>query len=284
MSIDKKVIIILLVSFFSQFSFGQKYSVHKKRMSYLAFNAGFNFSFPKVSDRYSVLNSLEENYEKKYDKAGKNTGAQFGIRYSYNFTNSIALNLGFGYQSLGFKYFTDYSWNDTINNQDFNREMHHLQKISYFSFPMMVRWDMSNRQLIPYLQGGVFMDFRHQAKKEIHYDNTIDGKETKNEVSSSEIKSITDQTRKFNMGLMAGAGISYYTKHFTFGVEGNFRYGFFKIVNDENRYSDLTGFALQYLDVLDQLKLSNLNIQFTVSIPINHSVTMNILRRSKYYK
>ena len=69
---------------------------------------------------------------------------------------------GFGYQSVGFNYFTDYSWVDTVNNHELNREMHHLQKISYFTVPIMVRWDIVTRgQLVPFVQGGSFSDFEN---------------------------------------------------------------------------------------------------------------------------
>lgn len=282
----KKLSIILLVSLLSHFSFGQRYFVQKKGKSYFGISGGINFSLTQVTDHYSVLSAVEstddENFKKKYDKFGKNLGSQFAARFNYNFTNSVSLLIGFGYQSMTFKYFSQYSWIDTLSIQDFNREMHHIQKISYFSFPMMVRWDMTRGQLMPYVQGGLFLDFRHQAKKVIHYDNTIDGEETENQISKSQMVNITDHTRKFNMGLMGGIGISYYTKFVTFGLETNFRYGFFKVVNDKTRYADYTGFALKYLDVLDQLRLSNLNLQLTVSIPINHSVNMNILRRKNY--
>jgi len=277
-----KLPLVLLVCLIAQFSLGQRYSVHKEKKSYFEFSAGLNFSIPKVTERYSVLSSTDEDFEKDYDKFGKNTGAQFGISYSYNFTNAISINAGFGYQIQGFKYFTDYSWNDTIEQQNLDREMHHIQKITYFTVPVMARWDMTNSQLIPFVQGGLFFDFRHQARKEIIYDNTIDGEETENQTSSSGKVEMTDHTRKFNMGLIGGLGVSYYTKFFTIGLESNFKYGFFKIIKDENRYIDQTGFALPYLDVMDQFKLSNWNVQFTVSIPINHSVTTNILRRRRY--
>lgn len=288
MKLSTQLSFIVLVSLLTQFSFGQKYSVHKKGKSYFGLTGGFNFTLPKATDRYSVLSAVGSNddgtFDKKYDKFGKNRGAQFGIRLNYNFSNSISMLIGFGYHSYGYNYYTNYSWVDTVGNQSFSREMHHLQKVSYFTLPIMARWELGNGQLKPFLQGGIFMDFRHQAKKIIHYDNTIDEAETENELSSSEMVSLTEQIRKFNMGVMVGIGISYYTKFATFGIESNFRYGFRKIVNDEMRYSDLTGFALNYLDVQDQLKLSNLNLQLTVSIPINHSVEMNILRRKSYRK
>lgn len=276
----------MLVSTFSHYSLGQKFSVNKNKVAYFGLTGGFNFTSPKVTDHYSVLNSIgssdDESLQKKYDKMGKNKGAQFGVVYSYNFTNSIGLVTGFGYQSYGFKYFTNYSWSDSLANQNFSREMHHLQKVSYFTWPIMVRYELGKAQFMPYAQGGIFMDFRHQAKKIINYDNTIDEEETESELSSSSLVSITDNFMKFNMGIMAGIGINYHTKFITFGVETNFRYGFRKIGNDQSRYSDINGFALQYLDVLDQMRLRNLNVQFSATIPINHSVTTNILRRRRY--
>jgi|TARA_R110000737_G_scaffold94590_1_gene128409 hypothetical protein len=283
MRLNKKLSYILLFSLLSQYSFGQNYTVHKEGKSYFGLVGGINFSLLKITDRYSVLTSPEVNTDKDYDKFGKNRGVQFGIRYSYNFSNTISLQTGFGYQTSGFNYFTNYSWADTVNNQNFTREMHHLQKISYFTLPIMARWEMTKGQLKPFVQGGIFMDFRHQAKKVINYDNTIDGEETENQLSSSSLVSITDYTRKFNMGLMGGIGISYNTKFITIGLESNFRYGFYKIMNDEVRYSDINGFSLQYLDVLDQMKLSDLNVQLSVSLAISNTVSANILRKRRYY-
>lgn len=278
-----KLTVVLLVSLSSHYSSGQ-FSVQKKRKSYLGLVAGLNYSFPKVTNSYSVLSSIasSENPDKTYGKFGRNKGAQFGVRYSYNFTNLISVSVGFGYQSVSFNYRTQFSWSDTMGNQAFDREMHHIQKISYFTFPIMARWDLTEGQFKPYLQGGLFMDFRNRATKVINYDNIIDGKETENQTSSSALVSITDNTEKFNIGLIAGVGLSYYTKYVTFGVETNFRYGFMKVVNDQNRYSDDNGFALKYLDVLDQLKLSSLNIELSVSAPIGNSVVTKSVRRKRY--
>lgn len=286
MSLYKKLKVVLLACLFAQFTLAQRYTVHKKKISYFGFTGGISLTIPKVTDSYSVLSSLgsnyDENLQKEYGKFHETMGVQFGARYSYNFTKSISVSAGFGYQSSEFKYLTSYSWIDTLQNRNFDRELHHLQKISYFTLPIMMRWDMTIGQLMPYLQGGMYMDFRHQAQKDIHYDNTIDGEETQNQTSSTGMVSITDYIRKFNMGVMGGVGISYHTKFVTFELESNFRYGFFKVVNDDKRYADLNGFALQYLDVLDQLKLSAITIQLAVKIPLKNAVKSNILRR-RYY-
>lgn len=286
MSLNLKISIILLISMLAQYTYGQRYSVYKKRKSYVGITGGMNFTLPQVAERYAVLssseNSKEESLDKDYDKLMHNTGVQFGIRYSYNFTNNISIVAGLNYQTLGFNYFTQYQWIDTLSTHSFTREMHHLQKVSYFSIPIMVRWEADRTQLIPHVQAGLFMDFRHQAKKVINYDNTIDNKETENEISSSSIVSISDQFRKFNMGLTAGVGISYHTKYASFGIESNFNYGLFKVIEDKERYKDENGFALNYLDVMDQLKLSNLNVQFVITIPIQNAVSMNLLRRRRY--
>jgi hypothetical protein len=288
MSLSNKLTVILFLGLFSQFSFGQRYFVNKKKISYFSLTGGANFSLPHITDRYAILSSAdkanEEDFEKKYDKLSKNTGAQFSARYQYNFTNAISVIGGFGYKSVGFKYFTHYSWMDTVDNQEFNREMHHLQKISYFTLPIMARWDMTTGQLMPFIQAGIFMDFRHQAKKVILYDNTIDEEVDAEKASTSAMVSISDYTRKFNMGVMGGIGLSYHTKYLVFGLESNFRFGFRKIMNDQNRYADLNGFALQYLDVLDQMRLSTIDVQLSVAIPLNHAITLNILRRKNYRK
>lgn len=285
MKISLPITLLTCLLAIASVSHGQ-YAVYKKKKSYLALVGGFNYSIPMVTDRYAVLSSSTESDEevnqKEYGKFGKNKGAQFGIRYSYNFTNTLSAVIGFGYQTQSFNYRTNHAWADTVSNQSFEREMFHTQRLSYFSVPVLARWDLTQGQFKPYLQGGIFMDFRHQASKIISYDNTIDEEETKNQTSSSGWGDITDNTRKFNMGLMAGVGVHYYTKYVTLGVESNFRYGFMKVVNDETRYADQNGFAFQYLDVLDQLKLSALNIQFSLSVPINNSVTANILRKSRY--
>ena len=285
MNLTTKLAAVLLLSLISQFSFGQ-YSVQKKKKSYLGLTGGFSYTVPIVKDRYSVLSSIEssddEILEKEYSKFGKNKGAQFGVRYQYNFTNTMSIVTGIGYQSVSFGYRTQYSWADTVANQQYDREMHHQQRISYFSLPVIARWDLTEGQFKPYLQGGFVFDFRRQANKVIQYDNTIDGEVTENQSSSSAMVSITENTEKFNLGIMGGVGVNFYTKYATFGVESNFRYGFMKVVNDQNRYSDLNGFALKYLDVLDQLKLGVLTIQFSVAVPINNSVTANILRRRRY--
>jgi hypothetical protein len=220
--------------------------------------------------------------EKDYGKAGKNKGVQFGFRVSYNFTNVLSALTGFGYETVGFNYRTQYSWADTTTNENFNRELFHEQKVSYFSVPLLARYDFSEGQFKPYAQAGFVFNFRQQATKVIHYDNVIDEEQTENQTTSSGLVSITDNTRKFNLGLMAGAGVLYHTKYVTFGVETNFRLGFSPIIEDQTRYADVNGFALKYLDVFDQLKLNNLNVQFSLSVPISNSVTANILRQKRY--
>ena len=286
MNLIAKLSFIVLMSWLSSFSFGQKYYLNKIGKSYFGLTGGINYTLPKVTDSYAVLTSVDGAnagiYEKTYDKFSLNRAAQFGIRYNYNFKHGLSIVADLGYHAQKFGYFTDYSWSDTILKQDFNREMHHLQKVSYFTLPLMARWDFTTAQIMPYVQAGIFMDFRHQAKKVIHYDNTIDGEETENQLSSSAEVSITDDLRKFNMGMTGGVGLQYHTKFASFGLETNFRFGFLKVVNDDLRYSDANGFALQYLDVFDQLRWRNLNAQITVSVPISNGVKMNILRRRKY--
>lgn len=286
MMAKKKIILGVAVWMLACSALAQKYSVHRKDRVFLGVYGGVNYSLPDATEKHAVLvadpQSADGLSEKDYNKLFENGSHQFGMYFLYCMSKRFSLVFQPAYYTERFKYQTAYSWRDTVNYMDFSRELHHDQKIAYFSLPLLVRWDMSLRQVSPYIQLGVYTDFRHRASKSISYDATIDGELNEDQLNSTSSAMATDHFNKFNVGLVGGLGISYFSKYFVIGIESNFRYGLLPVVNERNRYSDQTGFTAQYLDVLDQLKLSNLNFQMKVLFPIDNLRELNILRRSKY--
>lgn len=265
----------------------QKHTVYRKNRVFLGLYGGVNYSLPKITEEHHILipdpQSSDALSEKEYGKLFQNGSHQFGMYFLYSMTRRFSLVFQPAYYTYEFKYRTAYAWSDTVDHMNFEREMHHDQKVSYFSLPLLVRWDMTVKQFAPYLQLGVYTDFRHQANKSISYDSTIDGELNEGQLSSTTAKvTATDHFNKFNFGLVGGVGISYFSKYFVIGIESNFRYGFFPLINNRNRYADLTGFTGQYLDVFDQLLMRNLNFQLKLLFPIDNLRELNILRRSKY--
>lgn len=265
-----------------------KYTVHRNNRIYLGITGGMNFSAAKVVKDYSLLvttpQSSQENAnsEKDYQGLFKNKGSQFGLYFSYSFKKKLAIVFQPAYQNSSYNYRTAYSWSDTVNGADFALEMMHQQKVSAVNLPLLVRWDFTVSQFSPYIQGGVYANFKHQAKKTIFYDYTIDEEVDKKTADRTGETDFTEHLLKANFGLTAGVGFTYFANYFAISLESNFRYGFRSMVNDQNRYADFTGLSMQYLDVPDQLKFMNLDIQLSVMFPIDNSISLGILRKSRH--
>ena len=282
--------LLLLTAFLLSFSgmAQKKYTVHRKGRIYLGLVGGMNFSKAHATEDYSLLvatpqsSSAITDGEKEYQPLFKNKGSQFGLYFSYSFHRNLSVVFEPAYQTSSFNYLTAYSWSDTVNSADFGMEMMHQQKLSGVNLPLLLRWDFTVSQFSPYIQAGIFTNFNHQAKKTIFYDYTIDGEVDKKAADQTGEAEMTQHMNKANFGLTAGLGFTYFANYFAISLESNFSYGFRKMVNDSNRYADYTGFSTQYLDVLDQLRLMNLNFQLSVIFPIDNSISLGILRKSRH--
>lgn len=280
-----KIILFILAILSGYSGFSQNYTVHRDNKTYIGISGGTNFSMPVSVKDYSVLVSTPQSSgtsEKKYEPLFKNPGSRFGLYFSHSFTKKLSLVFVPAYTTSSFRYLTAYSWNDTVNGSAYAIEMLHRQKISWVSLPLAVRWDFTNGQFSPFIQAGIYANFRHKAGKTIFYDYTIDEQvDTKTADQTGEAE-LTKHIEKFNFGVSFGAGITYFSNYFALSLESNLRYGFRNIVNDQNRYADYTGFTTQYLDVLDQFKLLNLDIQLSIIFPIDNSISLGILRKRRY--
>jgi len=281
-----KTLLFILVLSFSRHLLAQNYNVYRQQKMYVGLTGGINFGGAKVVEDYHVLvntpQSSTTGQEKKYESLGQNKGSQFGLYFSYSFTRKLSFVFEPSFQTTSFNYATAYSWSDTVNGSDFNMEMMHQQKLSGVNLPLLARYDFTFSQFSPYVQGGIFMNFGRHARKTIFYDHTIDNDVDKETADQTGEADLTKHLNKANFGLSAGAGFTYFANYFAISLESNFRYGFRSMVNDENRYADYTGFSVQYLDVMDQLKLFNLDIQLSIMFPIDNSISLRILRQSRY--
>lgn len=281
------LVVVLLLCAVTELAAQKSNNVYRKRKLYIGLTGGVNFTLAEIKERHTVLVSVDASddavYEKEYGKLSKNMGTQFGFYFSYGLTPRLSLVFQPNYQTYRLDYMTDYAWTDTINAMNFEQEMKHVQKFSYFTLPVALRWDFRTKRFSPYMQVGFFAELRHRGNKTIYYDHVIDGEvDEKSANNSASDMGITNYINAVNVGPYAGLGIAYNATYFTIGLEGNFRYGLLDVVNNRNRYSDETGFAAQYLDVLDQFRLMNVNVQMKLIFPINNVVKINLPGRAKY--
>ncbi|WP_343603746.1 hypothetical protein [Fluviicola sp.] len=281
-----KIRLLLSILLFSYYGQAQNYTVHRQNKVYIGLFGGLNYSKPHVVDDYSVLvntpQSGSDPMEKHYEPLFKNKGSQYGLYLSFSFTRKFSVVFEPSYQTSSFNYRTAYWWSDTVNGSDFAMEMMHQQKISSVNLPLMVRWDFTVNQFSPFIQAGIFTSFRHHARKTIFYDYTIDESVDKKSADRTQEADLTEHINKANFGISAGAGLTFFSNYFAISLESNFRYGFRSQVNDKNRYADYTGFSVQYLDVLDQLKLMSLDFQLSIMFPIDNSISLGILRKRRH--
>lgn len=266
-------------------STAQKYGVYRKKQMFLGISGGINFSLPTVTGKFHVLEPTDKGgfvSDKKYDNLFRNSGSQFAVHWMYSFSHHLSLTVQPGYQTNGMNYFSSFAWSDSTENSGFKRELHHRQKFSYITLPVLIRWDFTLNQFSPYVKFGVQADFRHQGSKVIRYDNTIDQAETKSQLFVTNEAGIKEHMNRFNIGVVAGFGVTYFTKYAAFGIETNVNFRFLKIIDDETRFADYSGFTMQYLDVFDQFMLPTLNLQLTAKVPITRALTLNILRKKRY--
>jgi len=264
---------------------GKGYTVHRQNKVYLGISGGMNFTGISPTEDYRVLESTPQSTntsEKTYEKFGENKGSQYGLYMSYSITKKLSVVFQPNFQTNSFNYRTSYMWQDTVNSSDYSIEMMHQQKVSSVYLPLLARYDFAVTQFSPYVQGGIYTSIRHHARKNIYYDNVIDEEVDKEKADQTGDADLTQHINKGNFGITAGAGITYFSNYFAISLESNFRYGFGKIVNDKNRYADYTGYSVQYLDVLDQFKMFNMDIQLTFMFPIDNSITLGILKKSRY--
>ncbi len=280
----KNKYIILIICFvslaFHEVSAQRGRNIERKGKVFLGLYGGVNFTLPIVTERHSIISGIES--QKDYEPMFNNLGSQFGFIVSYGLTNRLSLVAQPGYYTYNFRYITSYSWQDTISNLPLDKEMHHVQNASYFTIPILLKWDFTVKKFSPYVQVGGFIDILHQSNKFISYDYTIDGLADKNQVQSTPTIGLNNHLNKVNAGVVAGVGISYNAKKVIIGLESNFRFGLVPIVNNRNRYADHTGFAAQHLDVLDQFTLANLNFQITLTFPIGGACSDGMFGRTKY--
>lgn len=281
-----KQILFLVTVLSSQLAFSQEYTVHRQKKFYLGISGGLNYSGVNPTEDYRVLETTPQSegndMDKDYEPLFKNRGSQYGLYFSYTFNRKISLVFNPSYYISSFNYRTAYSWRDTVNGSDFNLEMMHQQKIANITLPLMARYDFSILQFSPFVQGGIYTSFRRNAVKTIYYDNTIDEEVDKDKADQTGEADFTKHTNKANFGVIAGGGLTYFANYFAITLEANVRYGFGKVISDQYRYADYTGFTFQYLDVPDQLKLGQLDFQLTIMFPIDNSISLGILKKSRY--
>jgi hypothetical protein len=268
------VFILCSLTAYSQAGKKRKPSVSKRGNSnsefldkqwWLGFKAGINYSKAVIDKSYGVFSPT--NYEasdKKYDDFS-GVGAHATVEVTFTF-RQFSISLQPTYRNSKFSYATHYEWiQDNAPQLILNYQQE--QKIDWAEFPLLVKYDITQTKLRPYVQVGAYYAFLINANKSVQTSGTDYASGGASKFTDPEIiVGASDLFADKHWGLMFGGGINYHLGNVRLNLDVTYRKGMSLLNSTENRYSNkrLSGTG----DVMDDIKLNNIAISLGCLFPL----------------
>jgi outer membrane protein W len=237
---------------------------------WLGVKSGVNLTKVNVVTNYAIL--APTNYDasesgKKYNNFNL-TGSHFTIEATFYFKH-FTFSLQPTFQRSRFAYTNQYRWTDAetaTNSVELNYEQE--QKVDHILIPLVVKYEMTNTKLRPYLQAGIFQAFRVGATKSVTVSGIDQASGGQNEFQDESITvGAKDLFAKKYWGLLGGAGLYYNLgNNVRLNFDVQYKLGMSNVVSAENRYSNdrLAGVG----DAMDDLDMDNLSISLGCLFPL----------------
>jgi outer membrane protein W len=236
---------------------------------WLGFKAGVNLSEVVVTKSYSIVSPTNyslDNIRKKY-KAYDMLGAQAGVEITF-FYKGFSISLQPTYKNIKFGYTNHYEWTDPENANNY-LELNYAQEqsVDYVDFPLLVKYNVLNRKLKPYVQIGGYVTTLVNATKTLTVsglDRASGGDNTfKNEPISVGAK---DLFASSHWGLLGGIGLNYNLGNVRLNLDVQYKYGMSNIASTQRRNNNnqLSGTG----DMLDDMTLNNLSFNLGALFPL----------------
>lgn len=234
---------------------------------WLGFKAGVNFSQAAVDKSYAVYSPTgaeASDAEKKYDD-WSGVGAHATVEVTFTF-RQFSISLQPTYRNSKFSYSNRYEWDDEGDPQlilNYNQE----QKVDWAEFPLLVKYDITQSKLRPYVQAGAYYALLINANKSVQISGTDYASGSENEFTEPDIiVGASDLFAGKHWGLVFGAGANYHVGNIRLNLDIMYRKGMSLINSTENRYGDprLSGTG----DVMDDITLNNLSVSLGCLFPL----------------
>lgn len=234
---------------------------------WLGFKGGINFSGVVVDKTYAVVsptNYPASQTKKTYDNYST-VGSQATVEVTFYF-KGFSFSLQPTYRHSSFVYQTQSSWGENGNPMlelTYDQE----QQIDYAEIPFLVKYDITNAKLRPYVQVGAYYAILLNADKSIKVSGIDYASGGENPFKEPDIiVGAEDLFAKYNWGLMAGAGVNYHVGNIRLNLDFMYRKGMSLMNSTENRYNNdrLAGAG----DVMDDIKMNNISISVGCLFPL----------------
>jgi hypothetical protein len=236
---------------------------------WLGFKAGVNLSQAVVTKTYSVVSPTNydvSTIEKKYSNF-KMLGAQAGIEITF-FYKGVSISLQPTYRNVKLEYTNHYAWIDSENPNNY-LELNYQQEMSmdYVDFPLLVKYNVLNRKLKPYVQAGAYVSTLVNATKSLTVSGIDRASGGENTFENEEISvGAKDLFASSHWGLLGGIGLNYNLGNVRINLDVQYKYGLSNIssTKDRNSNNQLSGTG----DSLDDMTLNNLSFSLGALFPL----------------
>ena len=239
---------------------------------WIGVRGGINFSSVTVQNSYSVFSFTndftEGDNEKKYH-AFTLPGLQFGFSVSYEFLTGLSVNLLPAYASYRYLYDNSFRWYDAENQSNNVTTSYKVEtRLQYISLPLTFKYELSRGSFKPYVQVGGYYNYLTDAIKKVETTGIDQASGADQEIDVTNLSvGIEDRIKKWNYGIVGGAGFTYNVGNARLGLEINYHYGLQNLDNGGMKYVDNQLVTGTY-DVPDDFSLNNLEISMQVIIPL----------------
>ncbi len=211
---------------------------------------GLNFSSVDEVQSYSIAHPDDAE---GLDTYNNKMGFQLGAFAEYRLYRNFWVNLGFRYRQSKYEHILDSVENTSI---------HFSEKLSYFDWPLSLKYYFLQSAIRPYVQVGADFSFLSSAISTTSRDE------------ESDLVDRSDYRNSFSVGYFGAAGVSYGIRGMEIFAELSYHYYPENINKDETRYSDLVNvFKYYYID--DDFRIDYLQINVGVSIALKYKNQRN---------
>jgi len=230
---------------------------------------GGNLTKAKPIERYSSFESTANPGSTEFDKAYKNfekAGGQAALELTF-FYKRFGVSFQPGYRRMSYQYSNSYSWSDPLDETNrLEQNYESVQKLDYFEFPLLVRYEPFKTKLKPFVQLGIYYSHLNNAFKS----TTITVNDPASSKGAYETENIQVGAKELyistNLGWIAGAGVSAPLGNLRIAFDLSYRRNTNNITSINNRYENdrITGSG----DILDDIQLRNLSASISLLIPL----------------
>jgi hypothetical protein len=246
---------------------GKQKNTFLEKQWWLGFKGGINFTGAVVEKSYAVIsptNFSVSQTKKTYDNYAA-VGSQATVEVTFYF-KGFNFSLQPTYRHSVFSYTTHAAWHeDNVPMLELN--YHQDQQLDYAEFPFLIKYDIMQSKLRPYVQVGAYYTILLNANKSVELSGVDYASGAENEFTEPDIiVGADDIFAKYSWGLMAGAGVNYHVGNIRLNLDLAYRKGMSLANATEKRYSNdrLTGAG----DVMDDIKLNNFSISIGCLFPL----------------